>query len=60
MTQSSVWVRETNLQVEDAAVCVCVCKRIPLFFMSQAFELKTLQCVCVCVCVCVAFVNLDT
>ena len=52
-------------------VCVCacvVCKRIPLFFVSQSFEVKTLACVsavmellfvsktlqyvCVCMCMC--------
>ena len=40
----------TPFCVEDAAVCVCVCvcvvyKRIPFFFVSQSFEVKTLPCV---------------
>ena len=37
-----------SLEVEDASECVCVCvlcKRIPFFFVSQSFEVKTLPCV---------------
>ena len=53
VSHSLVWVRETNLQVEDASVCVCVCAREYRSFSCRSRSSWRRFRVCVWVCVCV-------
>ena len=52
VSHSLVWVRETNLQVEDASVCVCVCVQENTVLFRVAVVRVEDASVCVCVCVC--------
>ena len=60
VSHSLVWVRETNLRVEDASVCVCVCvcvcvqENTVLFYVAfvrvEDASVCAGECMCLCVC----------